>query len=211
VFTLTQPSAAAIENQIAAAQFLPADTPQFLSISHGLIPAQLPFGFVHDRSRTRIGQGLNQGQAAFAAAKRAFAQWAPFDLGWARVANPQALVETGQIIAVEVQSLGLWTLSLSRITQTVDSATRFGFVYSTTRMHVEQGEERFLIEFDPATRDVWYDLEAVSRPRHPLARIGYLVTRAFQHRFARDSHRRMLEVLNARTGQHKFGDSRDFR
>jgi uncharacterized protein (UPF0548 family) len=193
VFSLTQPSAAAIENQIAAAQFLPADTPQFLSISHGLIPAKLPSGYAHDRSRTRIGQG----SGGFGAAKRAFAQWAPSDLGWARVANPKALVETGQIISVEVQSLGLWTLSLSRITQTIDSTTRFGFVYSTTRMHVEQGEERFLIEFDPSTGDVWYDLEAVSRPRHPLARLGYPVARAFQHRFARDSHRRMQEKVNA--------------
>jgi len=90
--------------------------------------------------------------------------------------------------------MGLWTLNLSRITQTIDTETHFGFVYSTTQMHVEQGDERFLVERDPATGDVWYELEAVSRPRHPLARLAYPVTRAFQRRFARDSHRRMRKA-----------------
>jgi uncharacterized protein (UPF0548 family) len=58
-------------------------------------------------------------------------------------------------------------------------------------MHVEQGEERFLLDFDPNTGDLHYELEAVSRPRNLFAWMGYPVTRAFQHRFARDSHRRM--------------------
>jgi uncharacterized protein (UPF0548 family) len=60
-------------------------------------------------------------------------------------------------------------------------------------MHVETGQEKFLIEFDPATGNVWYELEAVSRPRHPLVRLGFPIARALQHRFARDSHRRMRE------------------
>jgi uncharacterized protein (UPF0548 family) len=60
-------------------------------------------------------------------------------------------------------------------------------------MHVEEGEELFLLEFDPATGQVSYQLEAVSRPRNLLARLGFPITRAFQHRFARDSHQRMLD------------------
>lgn len=117
-----------------------------------------------------------------------------FDLGWVRVANPQALIVPGQMIAVEVRSLGLWSLNFCKIVDVVDTGSLFGFIYSTTQMHVEQGEERFLLEFDPASGDVWYELEAVSRPRSTLARLGFPVTRAFQHRFARDSHLRMGEA-----------------
>jgi len=71
---------------------------------------------------------------------------AMFDLGWARVANPGAPIEPGQIIAMEALTLGLWTLNLSRILETVDNASRFGLLYATTPMHVEQGAERFLLE-----------------------------------------------------------------
>jgi uncharacterized protein (UPF0548 family) len=118
-----------------------------------------------------------------------------FDLGWVRVVNRSAPIECGQIIAVEVRALGFWSVNLSQILETVDSETEFGFLYSTTLHHVEQGEETFLLRFDPATGEVSYELEAVSRPRHFLARAGYPVTRSFQHRFARDSHRRMRQAV----------------
>jgi len=120
-----------------------------------------------------------------------------FDLGWVHVANPQALITPGQIVAVEAHTIGLWTLNLSRVTAAANTANRFGFLYATTAMHVEQGEERFLPEFETGTGDVWCDLEAVSRPKPTLARLGFPVTRAFQHRFARDSHRRMQRQVLA--------------
>ena len=132
----------------------------------------------------------------FAAAKLAFERWAIFDLGWVGVANPQALIARGEVVAVEVHSLGLWTLNLSRIVEIVDTETTFGFLYATTALHVKMGEERFLLEFDPISGDVWYELEAVSRPRHALARLSYPITRAFQHKFACDSHLRMREVTS---------------
>lgn len=116
-----------------------------------------------------------------------------FDFGWVRVANPKAVIALGQLVAVEVHALGLWSLNFSRIREVIDTPARFGFVYATTKLHVEQGEELFLLEFDPASGDLFYQLEAVSRPRNSLAWLGFPVTRSFQHRFARDSHQRMLE------------------
>jgi uncharacterized protein (UPF0548 family) len=120
-----------------------------------------------------------------------------FDLGWVRVANPGAEIAVGQAVAVEVRSVGLWSVNVSKIVAVLDTGNHFGFIYATTSMHVEQGEERFLLEFERAPGDVSYDLEAVSRPRSLLARMGFPVTRHFQHRFARDSHRRMREVATA--------------
>ena len=146
-----------------------------------------PTGFAHDQSGSKLGVG----DQIFEGAKLAFSRWAQFDLGWARVANPAAKITVGEIVAVEVRSLGLWSMNLSQIVEVVDNSERFGFVYSTTTMHVEHGEERFLLRFDRASGEVWYELEALSQPRSALAWLGYPVTRAFQHRFARDSHRRM--------------------
>lgn len=188
MFTLQRPKAAVIEQQIAAASRLPSFSPQILSLAGCLDPAsRIPFGFTHDFRRSKRGNG----NAAFSAAKLAFKRWTMFDIGWVRVANSLAPITVGQIVAVEVHALGLWSLNLSRITNTIDSATRFGFIYATTAAHVEQGQESFLLEFDPAGGDVYYDLEAISRPRNVLARAAFPITRAFQHRFARDSHERM--------------------
>ena len=150
---------------------------------------RLPFAFSRDFSRSILGRG----PAAFSAARTAFQRWTMFDIGWVRVANPSAPIAVSQLIAVEAHTLGLWTLNLSRILEVVDTPDRFGFLYSTTALHVEEGEELFLLECDQATGEVSYILEAVSRPRSPLARVGLPFTRHYQHRFARDSHRRMQQ------------------
>jgi uncharacterized protein (UPF0548 family) len=122
-----------------------------------------------------------------------------FDLGWVRVANPDARMVCGPLVAVEVTTLGLWSLNLSRILEVIETPRSFGFLYATTELHVEEGEERFLLEFDPDSGDVTYKLEAVSQPQSYLARLGFPITRMFQHRFARDSHRRMREAVLAAT------------
>jgi len=194
VFTLARLSTAAIEHQVAVAAGLPFTAPAILSVGQRLdADPRLPFGFAYDFRRSRIGNGPE----AFKAAKLAFQRWAPFDLGWARVANPDARIAAGQVIAVEIQTMGLWTLNLSRIREVADTPTSFGFIYVTTTAHVERGEERFFVEFDPASGDVSYELEAFSRPRHPLAILGFPLSRTFQHRFARESHRRMSKAVLA--------------
>ncbi len=150
-------------------------------------------GFAVDHRRARIGAG----ERGFVAAKTAFAAWQMFDLGWVRVADPKPAFAAGALVAVEVHSLGLWTVNISRITHVINEPYRFGLVYSTTPLYVERGEERFLLEWDSATDAVFYDLLAVSQPAHLLARLGYPITRHFQHKFARDSHRQMREEVRA--------------
>lgn len=195
MFTLKRPTAAAIERKIVAAGCLEPDFQGILGWPRGIASGRLEPGMRHDSSRTRLGNG----DATFSAAKKAFERWVMFDLGWVRVANPNAVIELNQIVAVEAHTVGLWTLNLSKIVKVVDSATVFGFVYATTVMHVEAGEERFLVELEPETGDVWYELEAVSRPRAALARLGFPFTRAFQKRFARKSHERMRQEMETRT------------
>lgn len=190
-FRWTRPDAEAVATSVVLSEIAAAGKPRVLSVQDGLGGLRVPLGMAHDRLRTRLGEGAN----AFRAARLAFRRWAEFDLGWARVANPEISVAIGQLVAVEIHAFGLWSVNVSRIVETVNTATRFGFVYATTSHHAEEGEERFLLEFDASDRGVWYHLEAISRPRHPLARVGYPATRALQHRFARESHARMRRVV----------------
>jgi len=190
MFRFRRLSRAEIDDQILTAWGSPAGSPQFLTIDNGLGAGGLG-PFVHDHSRSCLGYG----EAVFAAAKRAFERWKMFDLGWARVVNADVPIVVRQVVAVEVRSLGLWSVNLSQIMEAVDTETQFGFLYSTTVQHVEEGEETFLLRFNPETGEVSYELEAVSRPRQALAKAAYPVTRYFQRRFARDSHKRMLGAV----------------
>jgi uncharacterized protein (UPF0548 family) len=194
VFALHKPSDAFIRNRLEAARNLPLTygipfvTEDGSSIQHP--------GFTRDHTRSEIGHG----EAAFAAAKAVFQNWQQFDLGWVRVANPDARVDPDQLVAVEAHTpgfsrLGLWSVNISRILYVIDEPTRFGFAYGTTPLHVESGEERFLVELYPVSSAVFYDVLAISRPAHWLARLAYPFTRSQQHRFARESHARMQQAV----------------
>ena len=57
-----------------------------------------------------------------------------------------------------------------RIVAVIDEPKRFGFAYGTLEVHPERGEESFLVTRAESgvTR---FDVEGVSRPTHPLARL----------------------------------------
>lgn len=180
---------AEIERRIAAAHSLPADTSIRMTLLRGMV-SPVPRGFAHDKSRSDLGTG----RAVFLDARHAIERWAHFDLGWVSVANPKVPMARGEIVAVLARAAGLWSLNLCRILETIDTPTHFGFLYATTAAHIEEGQERFLIEFDEEHGTVTYLIEAVSRPRHPLVRLGYPLARAMQHRFQRESHAKMQRL-----------------
>lgn len=189
MFSLRKPTASTVHHMLEIAVKLPLsyDNP----INTQLGPSiQAPKGFQLDHTRTKIGQGSD----AFAKAKAAMQRWQHFDLGWVFVANPQVPVKAGEIVAVQAHALGLWSVNLSRILYVIDEPYRFGYGYGTTPRHVERGEERFLIEHDPTNDYVYYDLIAISRPAHWMARVAYPFTRSRQRKFAFESHRRMRKV-----------------
>jgi len=57
-----------------------------------------------------------------------------------------------------------------RIVAVIDEPDRFGFAYGTLRVHPEQGEESFVVS--RSHKGVRFDVVAVSRPVHPLARLA---------------------------------------
>jgi uncharacterized protein (UPF0548 family) len=190
MFSFTRPSPSKILSMLEKARNLPGNYGVLFETQSGPDKLFVPKRYVKDHTRTQIGQGHN----AFEAAKAAFRQWKQFDLGWVRVANPDAAIEPDEVIAVEARTLGLWSVNLSRILYVIDEPDRFGFAYGTTALHVERGEERFLIEFYPVSGAVEFDLLAISQPAHWMVRLAYPYARSRQHKFARESHQRMRQV-----------------
>ena len=153
----------------------------------GATATTLPNGYTVDRTRVKLGAG----QTAFDVARAALEHWRHFDLGWVQAFPRNAAIEPGAVVAVVARTFGVWWLNACRIVYVIDDDTtplrRSGFAYGTLPGHAESGEERFMIEWDRTDDSVWYDILAFSRPRHPLAKLGYPLTRRLQKKFARDS------------------------
>lgn len=186
VIRFREPGEAAIRRFLAGQAGQP-----FTYAAVGATRAEVPARYTVDRNRKRLGHG----SADFDRARDLLRSWRMFDLGWVRSFPSDAPIREGTAVAVIAQAAGLTFLNATRIVYAFDEGSRFGFAYGTLPDHVESGEERFSIEIDPADGSVWYDLLAFSRPRHPLARLGYPVTRRLQRRFARDSMAVMASAM----------------
>lgn len=193
MFRLTKASIEDRERLLLAARDVPLSCPHLLTLKDGSLGPP-PKGFVHDFSRSEVGRGPR----AFVAAREAFLRWEQINIGWVRIADQNPKIIPGELVALDVYTAGLWSINLNRIVEIVDSPTSFGFIYTTTVLHVEEGQERFVIEIDAESESVLYLIEAISRPRHILARFGYPLSRAMQHRFTRDSHARMRRSIRDR-------------
>jgi uncharacterized protein (UPF0548 family) len=154
-----------------------------------------PSGYNVDHNRIKLGEGAE----SFALAVRAIQNWQMFNLGWVRVLQKDAPISIGTCALVIVRHFGFYSLNVCRIVYLIEEdepVKRYGFAYGTLEEHAERGEERFSVEWNPVDNSVHYDLFAFSQPRHPLARLGYPISRVLQKRFARDSKQAMFAVVN---------------
>jgi len=190
VFRLTRPTPA----QVAA--FVAAQRGEALSYAEvGATRGPAPRGYAVDHNRERLGSGPE----AFGRAAAALQAWRMTDLGWCAVQPAGAPAAPGTDVAVVVRHYGFWSLNACRIVYVLDEEAggrrRVGFAYGTLPDHGAMGEERFAVEWDRADDGVWYDLYALSRPGHPLMRLGLPLARRLQRRFARDSMRAMVAAV----------------
>jgi uncharacterized protein (UPF0548 family) len=150
-------------------------------------------GFCKDHERALLGKG----EETFRRACGAIRTWKMIAREVVEPCPAGVPIEAGAMVAnlFRARWLGGWLVLPTRILNVIDDQTadivRFGFAYGTVEGHWEQGEERFLIEWDRRDDAVWYDLLVFSRPRHPLARLAYPYTRLQQARFRRLSVRAM--------------------
>jgi len=158
----------------------------------------LPAGYNVDRHRVQLGEGPD----AFDAACGLLRAWQMFRLGWVSVAESDCPIEAGCVVGILARIGLVWTLNACRIVEVVNEPSRrCGFAYGTLADHVEQGEERFLIERDEDDA-VWFDILAVSRPACWYAKVGYPITRHCQHRFRVDSANAMRQSIRIWAERH---------
>jgi uncharacterized protein (UPF0548 family) len=153
-----------------------------------------PVGFTLDHNRICLGQGAE----VFEAACTALAAWRMFPPSWTSIYPHDCPQTPGTVVIMLARALGLWWPNALRVVYRIDEVLplrRVGFAYGTLPAHVECGEERFLIEQD-AHGQVWYDVRAFSRPRHPLVRLAFPLARRLQLRFVRDSQQSMQRAVS---------------
>ena len=187
-------------SQPTIAEFLDRSRDLPLSYEPVGIASQTPGGFNADLACAVIGHG----RETFDRAKIALAEWRHYEMDWVDLFPKGAAIEPGTIVAVLVHHLGFWSLNGCRVVYRVGDrqmGSSFGFAYGTLTNHAEMGEEIFEVRFEPESEEVIYRIQAVSRPRATIARIGYPIARYFQERFRRDSTsalRRVIDLLGPR-------------
>jgi uncharacterized protein (UPF0548 family) len=154
-----------------------------------------PAGYILDHTRAELGRG----SLVFERAKASLSRWDQFRLSWLQAFPDDTPIRRGETVVVLARAFRLWWTNAARIVYTIDESpepiARFGFAYGTLPGHVESGEERFLIEWNQATDQVWFDILAFSRPRHFLTRLGRRQARAMQKRFGQQSSEAMQSIV----------------
>ncbi|HEV2618044.1 MAG TPA: DUF1990 domain-containing protein [Candidatus Acidoferrales bacterium] len=189
MFFLSKPSRESIGAFISGQRDKPFSYPHV-----GASRESAPSTYAVDHHRVQLGQG----DVVFARAVKAVTQWRMFDMPWIHLCWPDAPIQTGATVAVLVSHLGFWSLNACRVVYVIEEhgmREKYGFAYGTLPQHGEIGEERFTVEFQSDDQSVWYDIYALSRPG-PVAKLGYPYARILQKRFARDSIRSMMKVVN---------------
>lgn len=144
-----------------------------------------PAGYNVDHNTVRLGRGEDVWTRACAALKG----WRMFPAGWTAIEPTGEPVRVGLTLTMQARGYGLWWMNGCRIVYVVEETgpvRRFGFAYGTLATHVEQGEERFLVEMRE-DGSVWYDLRAFSRPRFWPVKMMKPLARRLQRRFVRES------------------------
>jgi uncharacterized protein (UPF0548 family) len=180
-FSLTHPDAAAIadfcRDNIAAS---------FSYTALGESAEGHPAGFTLDHNRIRLGSG----DVVWSKARAALDNWRMFPQPWTAIEPAGEPIRVGATFVMLARAYGFWWMNGCRIVYRLDEISpdsqRYGFAYGTLSSHVEEGEERFLIE-RLADDSVWYDLRAFSRPRFLPVRLLSPLARRLQKRFARQS------------------------
>lgn len=153
-----------------------------------------PAGYLVDHTRFKLGRG----REVYARAKHAMMRWEQFRLGWVEAWPSETPIRPGNTAAVIASLFGIWWLNACRIIYVVDEdgpISRFGFAYGTLPDHAAIGEERFLVEWDETTGEVWYDILAFSRTGRLLTKLGHWYMRKLQKRFRRESVAAMTRAV----------------
>ena len=196
--TFRKPSAEAVRKFLADQARL-----DFTYSPVGATAGRPPAGYRLNRTRERLGRG----RGVFDRAKAALQRWEQFRIGWVEIQPPDAPVAPGVVLAIVANRLGLWWLNACRVVYVVDEddptapSARFGAAFGTLPGHVGAGEERFQVEWDAASGEVWYEVASFSQPHLLLTRLGFPYMRWSQRVFGRQSAEAMIRAIGGRESE----------
>ena len=191
MFLLSRPTELRIQI-ILASQLTKGFSYPEVGASRGALPAG--YAVLHDCVE------LGLGSATFDRAVQAIRQWKMFDVPDVRLCWPDAPIRPGGAVAIVLRHFGFWSLNCCKIVYVIDEdgpIRRFGFAYGTLAGHAEQGEERFMVEWNRTSDLASYHILSFSRPGSVTTKIGYPAARWLQKRFLRHSLAAMAAAVRA--------------
>lgn len=168
-------------------RFVKAQSAQTVTYDGPLEPTS---GFSFTQKRWLLGDGPE----VFTKASSGLEAWAVYPT-WMTLHPNRAPLREGSVVALVAGISPVWTLSAVRIIAVKRTSQQFGFTLGTLPQHAVSGGERFNVFLDEQEK-VWYELTALSKPQHPLVKLGAPVLRLVQARFARDSVRSLKRFCN---------------
>ena len=154
----------------------------------------VPQGYRRLQHRVTLGKG----EEVYARAIRALYDWTMYTAGPVELYPRKLPVTKGATVAILARHFGFYSLNACRIVYKLDEKVpvhRCGFAIGTLPEHMQQGEERFSVEWDEATDEVSFELFAFVRARHLLAQLGFPFARRLQARFVQSAARAMQEAV----------------
>lgn len=147
---------------------------------------QQPAGYHHDRYEARLGDGDETWDRAVAGLK----DWEPHRGSGLTVVADGAIATGTDVVLVAPLPVG-FAVAACRVVGLIEDRDTWGFAYGTLPTHPEEGEELFVVRRRDAV--VTFEVVALSRPRHPLARLAGPIARGLQVR----ATRRYLAAMEA--------------
>lgn len=141
----------------------------------------------------RTLEPLGDGPEVFARAVAGLQAWVVYP-AWLTLYPNLISVRDGVVVALVAGISLIWTVSAVRVVAVKSTARRFSFTLATLPQHAVSGLERFSV-FQDETEAVWYEILAVSKPRHLLVKLGAPVLRLVQRRFVQGSVRSLRRFV----------------
>ena len=164
-----------------------SDSPTYAP-SGGSLDDTTPSGLQRHRWTTAL-----PGTGSFGRAVEALRSWKVHRGAGLEVAT-DGPIAVGTNVALSAPLPVGWVDATCRIVAVVDGPDRYGFAYGTLSVHPERGEEAFLVVRDDGLR---FDVEAVSRPIHPLTRLVPAIANRLQDAAVRRYLTAMEHVVGA--------------
>lgn len=183
----------------------PPKAPHLPEPADGIGPT--PLGFHHFERRIRLGSG-DGADPAFERGRALLRVWGPQVGAGIRVEGGEVSPAVGNTAVLHARIGGVLRMHAPlRVCWTVDVPGRAGFAYETLPGHPEHGRESFVVtrvrDDASGVDDVWFTVEAYSRPAAWYARLGGPVSRMIQLRYA---NKYLLAMAVVRRGRGRRPD-----